>query len=71
MLLQAFLELRILHFADQLGQRLFDELPLDVEDVAELMEEELSRTGDLRHSNSFRYCRRVVAGGGLPADSLS
>src|SRR5262249_38925911 len=48
--LESVLQLTVLNLADQLRQSLVDELPLDVEDVAELVQEELPRVSDLRHS---------------------
>ena len=48
-LLERVPKLVVRDLADQFRQHLVGELPLDVEDVAELVEEQLARRGDLAH----------------------
>ena len=50
MLLEAITELLILHLADQLRQGFVDKRTLDIEDVAQLMQEKLPESSDLRHA---------------------
>ena len=49
MILERRAELVVLDLRDELRERLGCELPLDVEDVAELVDEQLARRGDFGH----------------------
>src|SRR5215211_5799703 len=61
--LEALAELGALHLVDQLRQDLFGQLLLHIEDVAELVQEETSRRGDICHLYPPRsWCRLRLPG---------
>src|SRR5262245_2833058 len=52
MVLERGRELLVSHLGDELRKHLVCELPFDVEDVAELVQEQVARVVDLGHSGS-------------------
>ena len=54
--LETLAEVRVLNLLDELRQDLFGELLLDEQDVAELVQEEIPRCGDVCHlTPSYRF----------------